>query len=197
MLPPIIAYHCNFSTYGFWMPNDPRGSWSDYVRCYDLFIAAGEATATDVTRSAAGKRLAPDQKSRQAAWRTVLAHPKMIFDERQIQAVGRGFAKAVGEAHFRIVACAIMRNHVHAVVLRHSRRIEMVVGHLRSRATKQLGLEGLRPAQPIWGVGGWHRFLHSAAEIAQCVAYVNANPRKAGLPAQTWDFVTAWGGAAA
>jgi len=24
---PIIAYHIVFGAYGFWLPNDPRGSW--------------------------------------------------------------------------------------------------------------------------------------------------------------------------
>lgn len=24
----VIGYHVIFSTYGFWLPNDPRGSWS-------------------------------------------------------------------------------------------------------------------------------------------------------------------------
>jgi hypothetical protein len=27
----ILAYHSIFSMYGFWLPNDPRGSGSDYV----------------------------------------------------------------------------------------------------------------------------------------------------------------------
>jgi len=26
----VIAYHAIFSTYGFWLPNDPRGSWSEF-----------------------------------------------------------------------------------------------------------------------------------------------------------------------
>ena len=33
----VIAYHLIYTTYGFWLPNDPRGSWSDFVRCWGLF----------------------------------------------------------------------------------------------------------------------------------------------------------------
>ena len=25
----VIAQHLVFTTYGFWLPNDPRGSWSE------------------------------------------------------------------------------------------------------------------------------------------------------------------------
>jgi len=27
----VRGYHVIFGMYGFWLPNDPRGSWSDYV----------------------------------------------------------------------------------------------------------------------------------------------------------------------
>jgi len=32
----VLGYHFIFSAYGFWLPNDPRGSWSDTIRVYDL-----------------------------------------------------------------------------------------------------------------------------------------------------------------
>lgn len=33
----IVGYHLIFSAYGFWLPNDPRGSWSNFVGSWDLF----------------------------------------------------------------------------------------------------------------------------------------------------------------
>ena len=33
----IIGYHSIFGMYGFWLPNDPRGSGSDYVASWELF----------------------------------------------------------------------------------------------------------------------------------------------------------------
>ena len=35
----VRAYHAVFTAYGFWLPNDPRGSWSDFVRSWELFRA--------------------------------------------------------------------------------------------------------------------------------------------------------------
>ena len=37
----VLAYHAIFTAYGFWLPNDPRGSWSSYVRSWELFLAGG------------------------------------------------------------------------------------------------------------------------------------------------------------
>ncbi|NNM86143.1 MAG: hypothetical protein HKL96_10365 [Phycisphaerales bacterium] len=193
----VIAYHCTFCAYGFWLPNDPRGSWSDCVRSWDMFIAAGGGTACNARRSVAATVLPAAGQAARAAGRAALSHRPTVFTSQQIEAIGRGFGRAVIEADFRIVACAIMPNHVHAVILRHARAIEMIVGHLRSRATKQLGLEGLRPDQPIWARSGWNVFLNGNTQIAGAIAYVNANPPKAGLARQSWEFVQPWNGGVA
>jgi len=33
----LLANHSIFGMYGFWLPNDPRGSGSDYVASWELF----------------------------------------------------------------------------------------------------------------------------------------------------------------
>jgi hypothetical protein len=48
----VFGYHFIFSAYGFWLPNDPRGSWSDTIRVYDL-LQFGPATKIDTTESVA------------------------------------------------------------------------------------------------------------------------------------------------
>src|SRR5436305_1488927 len=50
--PMIVGYHVIFGAYGFWLPNDPRGSWSTFVGAWDLF-RYGPATATDERQSVA------------------------------------------------------------------------------------------------------------------------------------------------
>ena len=46
------AFHLIISAYGFWLPNDPRGSWSDFVGSWELY-KFGPATKTTETRSLA------------------------------------------------------------------------------------------------------------------------------------------------
>ncbi len=48
----IVGYHCIFGMYGFWLPNDPRGSWSDFVGSWNLF-RYGSATKTTARTSVA------------------------------------------------------------------------------------------------------------------------------------------------
>ena len=181
----IVAYHSIFCAYGFWLPNDPRGSWSDFVGAWELFIAAGPATACGARRSVAG--VAHDRTARDAG-KAALLHPPMRFNSRQIQSIANGFAVACTEADFHILACAIMPDHVHVITRRHPREIEMIVGHLRSRATKQLGHDAIRPHQPIWAKKGWNRYL-DPPDLPHAIAYVNNNPRRAGMPPQSWPFV--------
>jgi hypothetical protein len=48
----IVGYHVVFGAYGFWLPNDPRGSWSVFVGSWELF-RYGPATKTSETWSQA------------------------------------------------------------------------------------------------------------------------------------------------
>src|SRR6185437_12442838 len=50
--PMILASHVIFGAYGFWLPNDPRGSWSDFVACWELY-RYGKASKVETTQSLA------------------------------------------------------------------------------------------------------------------------------------------------
>lgn len=39
----IHGYHVIMPMYGFWLPNDPRGSWSEFVRKWEL-VRFGKST---------------------------------------------------------------------------------------------------------------------------------------------------------
>src|SRR5687767_14640948 len=53
-LTMILAFHSIFSMYGLWMPNDPRGSGTDYVAVWELF-RYGPATKVRTRHSVAAK----------------------------------------------------------------------------------------------------------------------------------------------
>jgi REP element-mobilizing transposase RayT len=192
----VLAYHCTFTAYGFWLSNDLRGSWSDFVRSFDLYLTGG-ATKTDETRSLARR---PLDKAQRAEARAALSYPVVRFDMQQIRCIARGFARAVEEPGYIILACAILWDHVHMVVKRHQgRTIERIVGHLKTRATQQLTLEALNPmarfAQPdgrypsVWVQHGWNVFLECDQDIERAIDYDVQNPIKMGLGRQEWSFV--------
>jgi REP element-mobilizing transposase RayT len=182
----IIAYHSIFSMYGFWLPNDPRGSGSDYIASWELF-RYGPATKTDSRQSVARRPLPPNWQ-REA--KTALHYPPVVVTGRQALAISQGFATAAGEGPYQIYACAILPEHVHLVIGASPRRIRQVVGHIRSRATHTLREQQLwNEDRPLWGEHGWNVFLESVAAVERAVRYVNDNPLKEGKKRQRWSFV--------
>jgi hypothetical protein len=124
MSKPVLAYHAVFSAYGFWLPKDPRGSWSDFVGSWDLFHAAGKATKTDETRSLARN---PHDRELRLKGKAALSRPPVKFTGLQARSVGVGFANAVAKSGLTIWACSILSEHVHLVVARSHLMIEQVV----------------------------------------------------------------------
>jgi REP element-mobilizing transposase RayT len=188
LIDMILAYHVVFGTYGFWLPNDPRGSWSDFVASWEL-VQFGKATKTTERRSLAHS--AHDHRLRDEAKRA-LKYPSVTFSGRQAQAVAQRFDRARTESSYVIYACSILPEHVHLVIGRNDdRRVERMVGHLKARATQQLSTAELLPTykRPVWGENVWKVFLNAPAEIVKSVRYVEENPVKEGKPKQRWSFV--------
>ncbi len=191
----VIAYHIIFSAYGFWLPNDPRGSWSDFVRSFEL-LKHGRATKTTDRKS-----LAHDEHDREARQRAKedLHYEPVIFTGIQAREIARGFARAVRESNYLIHACSIMPDHVHAVIARHSNSAERIMAHLKTRATQQLLTSGHHPFQHLipasdkriscWTSRGWKVFLDQEDDVRLAIEYVENNPVKDGLRKQTWNFV--------
>jgi hypothetical protein len=86
----IVGYHLTIGAYGFWLPNDPRGSWSSFVGAYELYLAAGRATKTDERRSLA--RNVHDRELRRAG-RQNLQRAPLKFNGIQGRAIGHGFER--------------------------------------------------------------------------------------------------------
>ena len=196
----VLAYHIIFTAYGFWLPNDPRGSWSTFVAAWELLLAGGKATKTSERRSLAGD--AHDHQKRLEA-KDALKYPPVEFDGAQALAVAHGFIEAIREAGYAVYACSILPSHVHMVIGRSGRKAETIVGHLKSKASRRLRDEKLHPfaaferedgsVPSVWADGCWKVFLNTAESIRRAIDYVAANPAKEGKPKQSWSFVTGYG----
>src|SRR5438874_1647197 len=140
-MPRVLAYHLIMTAYGFWLPNEPRGSWSDVVRSWEL-LAFGPATKVDTTRSVAHKAYDRDLKRRMT---DALAHDPVEFTGLQARAIARGFANYCERSGLIVPACSILKRHTHMVVMRHTCDIEQVARLLKGAATKELKDEALHP----------------------------------------------------
>ncbi len=192
----VLGSHVIITAYGFWLPNDPRGSWSDFVRSWEL-LRFGPATKVSTHRSVAH---VPHDRERRLAAKRALRFRPVRFNGRQALCIANAFAKQVRKSGFIVVACAILPDHVHLVVLRHTYRVEQVTNLLKGAATRALRECGMHPMRDQvrvgeelpspWATGLWKVFLFSDADVRRAVKYVEDNPQKEGKKRQNWKFVT-------
>jgi len=190
----ILAAHVVFSAYGFWLPNTKNGSWSEFVRSWEL-LRFGAATKTDARRSVAKKPF--DWEARDAA-RRALMYPPVMFNGMQALAIANGFLAAVRRMQCVLYACAIMPDHVHLVIGRHHYPIQQVANLLKGAATNSLRKNGLDPFSGVpkgrvlpspWAHGLWKVWLDSHEDVRRTIEYVENNPVKEGLKRQRWELM--------
>ena len=191
----LLGAHLIFSAYGFWLPNDPRGSWSDFVASWEL-LQFGKATKVLTTRSVA--HVSHNVALRKAAKRS-LNHVEIRFNGAQALSIAKGFAKAAREIDLGIYACSILPSHVHLVVGANRIHFQFVAGRLKSYATRSLREQGIDPMQghldgsghpqSPWGSKLWKVYINDEQHLRQAIRYVEKNPLKEGKPVQRWSFI--------
>jgi len=185
-------YHLIMTAYGFWLPNDPRGSWSDFVGAWEL-RKFGPATKTSEKRSLAHD---PHDRALRLAAKQALKYPVVRFIEAQRNAIGEGFGQAISEGGYRAHALCIGHDHSHSVIERHGRSIEQLATHLKSKATMALTRANLHPLARFrkndgsvptpWSVGIWSVFINDEEQLRNAIAYVERHPGKEGLAPQEY-----------
>jgi len=197
----MLGQHLIFPTYGFWPPNDPRGSGSMRVRAQHVYQAGGPATKIRTRRSVAGR--SHDFRIRRAI-DSSLKYPRVQFTGLQARSIGRGFADICRKVELTIHALAILPDHVHVVVAVHGFDGDEIIACLKRAGTRALNDAGLHPLAAFarasgkhpcpWGGGGWKVFLDSAEEMRSRIRYVEENPVKAGFRRQRWSCVVPYWG---
>lgn len=191
----VVGFHFIFSAYGFWLPNDPRGSWSEEVHAFNI-ARFGKATKVTTTRSVAAKP--HDVRVRLAAKRA-LRCPPVQFTGKQAVAIAAGFAAGMEEHDYAIHALAILPDHVHLIMAWHRRPVDDIAKHLKAKATRHMNDAGLHPLRAYakrgrtpspWARKHWCPFIHDEQHMRTAIRYVETNPIKSGLRPQRWSLVT-------
>ncbi|HXG11980.1 MAG TPA: transposase [Gemmataceae bacterium] len=189
--PLVIAHHLIWTAYGWWLPNDPRGSGSREIR--------KEAIAELGQLHQGRKRLQPAGRvvrqfyERAAA---LLQHPLLPLDEAAREEVGRAFRQVIDEQRYTCYGCAIMPDHVHILIRKHKHPAEDMIDVLKEVSRSRLIAAGYRPTDhPVWtGGGGWKVFLDHPEEVRRTIRYIEKNPLSVGLGEQRWPFVQVYDG---
>ena len=178
----VIAFHSIFSAYGFWLPNEPRGSWSDFVASWDLY-RFGPATTVTTRRSIAKTPYNHAIKQRMTA---TLKHQPVKFTGEQARTIGCTFAASPYVIH----SCAVLQEHIHLVIAHTPRHIRSVIGDLKSAATRTLREQGWFLDHTPWSDHGWNVFLNTPNDVERAIKYVENNPVRERKRPQRWSCVT-------
>ncbi len=197
----IHGYHVVLPMYGFWLPNDPRGSWSDFVRKWEL-VRFG--TATKSTERKNMTELSENELQQQRDARNTLKYPPVSINGHQAQAIANGFASKTRKSNYTIWACSILPEHTHMVIARHTYNVEQIANLLKGASTSRIIEEGIHPLAAhatagkrpprMWATRRWKVYLDSEESIETAIRYVEENPEKEGKPRQNWSFVTPFSG---
>lgn len=197
----VHGVHLCWGTYGFWLPNDPRGSGSRRVYA-DHLKPFGEATFVEDRRRSRARH-GHDRSLRRAA-KEALMRPAVLFDGRQARCVGLAFGELLGELDIPVWACTVLPDHVHLVVGPSGIHGDVLSQRLKGRATRALVAAGIHPfltemdergqVPKCWQELQWPVFKYDPASVRQAIRYVEDNPLKDGKKRQRWSFVTSYTG---
>ena len=191
----IFGAHIILTAYGFWLPNDERGSWSDFVRSWELY-RFGPATKVEARRSLASE---PFNFGRRSHMQDTLQHEPVSFSGRQALAISHGFADEVEHSGCKLYACSILPEHIHLVVGRHTYDFDKLINRFKGSATRNLLKQKLHPfADKLYRDGSlptpwtrkwWKVYLDSSEDMERAIEYTRENPGKEGKREQDWPFV--------
>lgn len=133
-LPIVIAYHLVWTGYGWWFPNDLRGSTSHFI--------ASNVLAQINELHLGRKRLQPTRGQLLDFFR--VAQPRLkfepiIFDAPMVAAIARAFAEVIATEKYTCYACAIMRDHVHLLIRKHKHSAEQMIANLQREPPQASG----------------------------------------------------------
>src|SRR2546428_4348415 len=173
------------TAYGWWLPNDLRGSNSSYIAS-DVIAELGELHYGRKKIQPAGWEIRRFYRNAGQA----LRFPLLTFSPIDVQIIAQSFADVIARERYTCYACAIMPNHIHAVNRKHKHTAEQMIENFQDASRAAPRAAGRRAQDhPVWAQGGWKVFLDHPDDVWRTIPYVCQNPLKMHLPAQEWWFV--------
>ena len=177
----VAGFHLIWTAYGWWLPNDPRGSSSHEIRV-ERIAQLGELHH-------GRKPIQPPSRAIHAFYeqaRQVLTHPLLTFVEEDRRIIGDSFQSAIAAQRYTCYGCAIMPDHVHLLIRKHKHHAETMIENLQAASKGALVVAQRRgPEHPAWGGPGWRVFLYTQDDIRRTVHFIHENPPKAGCPSNS------------
>src|SRR5205823_511271 len=157
----VARFHLVWTAYGWWLPNDPRGSSSHEIRVERI---------AELGQLHHGRKKVQPSRAELLAFldeaRLVLKHELLEFNDGDVAVIADAFAEVIRDNTYTCYACAIMPDHVHALIRRHRDKGEQMIAKLQQKSREKLIEAGRRPPDhPVWGGPGWRVFLETREDI--------------------------------
>lgn len=189
-LPIVIAHHLVWTAYGWWLPNDPRGSMSSFVSSDVIFELGNLHHGRKKLQP-----ISPEIRKFYEAASTKLKFPLLEFETGQFSTIASAFGSVVQRERYTCYACAIMPDHVHLLIRKHKHLAEEMIANFQQESRDELVRSEIRSnGHPVWGGCGWKVFLDTPDDIRRTIGYIVQNPVKIRLPIQSWAFVSEYDG---
>ena len=123
----VIGHHLIWTAYGWWLPNDPRGSSSHEIRIEKLKVLGDLHYGRK-----ADPPTAAEMRQFQPAANELLAHEVRLFDDDEIALIGKSIGNTIRAQGYTCFAAAVMPEHVHLLIRRHRDWAETMIDSFRS-----------------------------------------------------------------
>lgn len=185
----ILACHLVWTAYGWWFPNDPRGSWSK-----EVWVPAIRGLRDDAGIIQRGRRDVQPSAVQLREWlkkaQKNLKYTPVVLDTNARSIARNAINEQVALHDYTVPALAVRADHVHVIVERHDKHtFQRMVQAFKSVSTRALHKHFLLadlPARrdkenensrnmvknPIWSRGYWIRYLDNDKAITTAIAYV-------------------------
>jgi len=171
-----LGFHVTKSTYGTWLPGDPRGSWSEAWSPSRGFYEPhryhdGDQGRLDV---AVGR----------------MRHTAVVLDDEMTRVIVRTITKCVDESggDLRIVAAAIEPTHMHLLIINMGRDIDLTLKWLADRTTKAIHRETTHSG-PVWTKNKWCDHIAVEEHWENAIVYIDDHNLRAGRGLRPYPFL--------
>jgi hypothetical protein len=117
------------------------------------------------------------------------------FDSAKRQTVVDALCALMASLGYTVYACAILRNHMHAVIRRH-RDNHLTMWDEFAQASREAirSFSDVDADHPVWSDRPYCTFLYNPANIRRSIDYVNDNFAKHKLPLEIYPFIKRYDG---
>jgi REP element-mobilizing transposase RayT len=155
-----------WTTYGTWLPGDRRGFVSE-VR---------DETEQKVLHNAPGTPCDADLPPLQAYAASIMTEDAVLLHLAQAQALADQLRETAGHRGWRLLALAVMRNHIHVVLgVPGDPDPKKLLIDLKAWGTRRLN-DGWGRRQHWWTQGGSRRRKKTAGALRAAIKYVRDQP---------------------